>query len=107
MQPFVALSGAISLALFVAMMGLKGFAFIDACIRPLQAYPAAGKQTKPFWLVLLGLSLLVQLIFWDPISLFNIVGTVVSAVYLAGVRPALREIGGRRGGRNEGPYGPW
>jgi Protein of unknown function (DUF2516) len=104
---FAALQNTIILVIFLAMVLLKGFAFIDACIRPLQAFPAADKQTKPFWLVILGLSLVLQFVF-DPISIFNLLGVVASAVYVVGVRPAVREVGGRRqGGSGDGPYGPW
>lgn len=103
-----AIPAAISFGLVVLLLALKGYAFVDAIFRPLDAFPAADKQTKPFWLVILGLSLVVQLVFLEPINLFNIVGTVISAVYVVGVRPALKEAGGNRGGRNsEGPYGPW
>lgn len=105
---FGVLQNTIVLVIFVALVLLKGFAFIDACIRPLEAFPAADKQTKPFWLVLLGLSLLLQFLFPDPISFFTILGVVASAVYLVGVRPAVREYGGkRRPGTSDGPYGPW
>ncbi|GAB3404246.1 DUF2516 family protein [Flindersiella endophytica] len=105
---FGVLQNTILLVIFVAMVLLKGFAFIDACIRPLEAFTAADKQTKPFWLVILGLSLVLQFISPNPIGIFGILGTVASAVYLVGVRPAVREYGSRRrGGSSDGPYGPW
>lgn len=109
MDLFTITSGTISMVLLVLLLALKGYAFADAIFRPLESFPAADKQTKPFWLVILGLSLVVQLVFLQPINLFNIVGTVVSAVYVVGVRPALKEVGGSRGGgrSSEGPYGPW
>jgi hypothetical protein len=39
------------------------------------------------------------------LGLLNLAGTIAAAVYLAGVRPAVREIG--RPGKGDGPYGPW
>ena len=40
----------ISIAAFV----FEAFAFIDAVRRPAPAFVAAGKQTKPIWLIILG-----------------------------------------------------
>ncbi len=93
-----------------ALFVLELFAFVDAAIRPTRAFVAADKQTKQFWLVLIGLGSLVTLWF-GPLGLFGLglVGVVAASVYLLDVRPALRSIGG--GGRNDGqhmgPYGPW
>jgi hypothetical protein len=100
----------LEIALWIALLVLKAFAFGDAVMRPKDAFPAADKQTKALWLILVGLALLTHLIpqFMQPIGLFNIAGTIAAAVYVVGVRPAVREIGGRRGGgRSDGPYGPW
>lgn len=100
----------IQLALWVVLLVLKAFAFGDAVMRPTDAFPAVNKQTKPLWLILTGLALLIHLIpqFWSPLSILNIAGTIAAAVYVVGVRPAVREIGGQRGGgRGDGPYGGW
>jgi Protein of unknown function (DUF2516) len=42
-------------------------------------------------------------------SIFTIIGVIAALVYMLDVRPAVKEIGGRRGddGRHMGPYGPW
>jgi hypothetical protein len=53
-------------------------------------------MTKPAWLIILGLALVAHLLFWSPISLLNIAGTVAAIVYLVDVRPALRALTGRR-----------
>jgi Protein of unknown function (DUF2516) len=95
----------------LALFGLELFAFVDAAIRPAQAYIAVSKQTKQFWLVLIGLSSWITLVF-GPLGLFGLglVGIIASGVYLLDVRPALKEVGGGRGrGGNQhmGPYGPW
>lgn len=100
----------IELALWVLLLVLKAFAFGDVVMRPKEAFPAADKQTKVLWMILVGLALLIHLIpaFFSPLSLLNIAGTVAAAVYVVGVRPAVKEAGGRPGGgRADGPYGPW
>jgi Protein of unknown function (DUF2516) len=78
----------ISLVLF----GCKAVAFVDAATRPPALFVAAGKQTKPFWLLILGLSVAVHMVMWSPLSLFNIIGTVAAFVYLADARPAMRSL---------------
>lgn len=93
-----------------AAVGLKGFALIDALRVPTDAFPAAGKLTKPIWLAFLGVALLTELAFFPlRVMLLTLIGTVAAAVYLVDVRPAVRAFGGGRRGqqRNEGPYGPW
>lgn len=92
-------------ALAAAAFIVKAFAFIDAAIRPGKAYAAADKQTKNLWLVLLGVSLVVSLL-WGRgfIGIFAIIGLIIALVYLADVRPAVRYVQGR-GGSSQGPYG--
>jgi hypothetical protein len=81
------------------------FAFIDAMMRPADAFVAAGKLTKPAWAVIVGISMLVLLMF-GAVSFFGLPAMVATIVYFVDVRPALRGLTG--GGRsNEGPYGPW
>lgn len=99
-EGFYSVLGLVGLALFVA----KAVAFVDSLRHPERAYPAAGKQTKTLWVVLLGASAALQFFFNFPIGLFSIAGTVVTAIYFVDVRPAVRQVG--RGGQS-GPYGPW
>ncbi|WP_370617629.1 DUF2516 family protein [Mumia sp. Pv 4-285] len=77
------------------MIGAKGFAMVDAVSRTPQAFVAADKQTKPFWLIVLGLSLVANLLIWYPLSILNLVGIVAALVYLADARPALQQVSGR------------
>ncbi len=98
--------------LSVAMVGFKLFAFGDAVVRREDAYRAADKKTKPFWLIILGLALGLDLLLgasvFGPLAL---IGLVAAIVYVVDVRPALKQVTGGRGGggnkRNMGPYGPW
>lgn len=92
----------IALALFTL------FAFVDAAIRREDAYRAADKQKKGFWLIILGISLAVSVY---GILFLQIFGLVATIVYMVDVRPAIKQITGpgRRGGgsSSDGPYGPF
>jgi hypothetical protein len=94
--------------LSMALILFSGFALVDAAIRREDAYRAADKQTKVFWLVILGLAFVVNLIF-NILSFLPIIGLIATIVYMVDVRPAVRQISGpRRGGSSsDGPYGPW
>jgi hypothetical protein len=98
------------LALEVAAFGVEAWAFIDALRRPTPAFVAVGKQTKPIWLIILGVAVVVGLgsIVYGVslISIFPIVAFVAAAIYLTDVRPKVKDFGGR-GGSSTGPYGPW
>lgn len=98
------------LIITLALLVLELVALIDAAIRPAAAYVAAGKQTKQFWLVLLGVSTAVSVLVGIPgYFALGLVGVVAGSVYLVDVRPAVRSYRGGRGGndRHMGPYGPW
>lgn len=100
------LVGTISTLLWVGQLGLKAFALFDAARRSGQAFPAADKQSKKFWLIVLGLALAANLISPGALGLLTILGTIAAMVYIVDARPALVEVEGR-GGRSNGPYGPW
>ena len=70
---------------------------------------AAGKQTKQRWLIILGVAAAIGFVsLLNPLNIFNLIAFVAAAVYLVDVRPALRQITGKGGGRTQsGPYGPW
>ncbi|MGW3652662.1 DUF2516 family protein [Streptomyces sp. NPDC000878] len=98
--------------LSVALIVFSGFALIDAAVRREDAYRAADKKTKPFWLIILALAFVVNLIF-NILSFLPIIGLVATIVYMVDVRPALRGLPGggrsRKGGgsSSDGPYGPY
>jgi len=96
--------------LSVAALCVEVWAFVDAVRRPAAAFPAAGKQTKPLWLVILGVAAVIGL--WSStlggpnlVSLFPIIAFVAAAIYLTDVRPKVKEFKG--GSSSSGPYGPW
>jgi hypothetical protein len=89
---------------------VEAFAFIDAIRRPAGSYVAAGKQTKPLWLLILGVATVIglggALGFLTLLSILPIVAFVAAGIYMADVRPKVRAIGGG-GSQHQGPYGPW
>jgi len=96
--------------LSIAALCVEVWAFVDAMRRPAPAFPAAGKQTKPLWLVILGVAAVIGL--WSStlggpnlVSLFPIIAFVASAIYLTDVRPKVKEF--KDGSSSSGPYGPW
>lgn len=110
MELFGGVQSTLVLAMLVVALGLKGWAFLDAIRRRTDAFPAAGKLTKPIWLGILGFSLAVQIVILMPLNFLNLLGAVAAIVYLVDVKPALTSIEGGRGrgnGGQMGPYGPW
>ncbi len=97
----------ISIAAFV----FEAFALVDALRRPASAFVAAGKQTKPIWLIILGVSTIVGLgyAFYvggpSATSILPVAAFVAAAIYLVDVRPKVREF--KTGSSRSGPYGPW
>jgi hypothetical protein len=102
-------------ALAVAAFVIEAWAFGDAVSRPAAAYPAAGKQTKPLWLIITGVAAVVGLGYaayvrdLSVIQILPVIAFVAAAVYLTDVRPKVKQIGkgGGDGPRHIGPYGPW
>jgi len=107
------LQSLIVLVLALGAFALELFALVDALRRRPDAFVAAGKRTKRFWVILLVVAAALGFIgvpppvgFGDALSIFSIIAVVAAAVYLTDVRPAVRQIRGG-GGTNSGPYGPW
>ncbi|MFB7917952.1 DUF2516 family protein [Streptomyces sp. NPDC056061] len=95
--------------LYLAMLVLAVAALVMAAMAREDAYRAADKQQKSFWLIILGIAVAVNL--FVPMLFLQLAGLVASIVFLVDVRPALRAVsggGGRRGGSSsDGPYGPY
>jgi len=101
-------------ALALAAFVVEGWALIDAIRRPARAFVAAGKRTKPLWLVILGVSAVIGLGYavyvknLSVIQILPVAAFVAAAVYLTDVRPKVKQIGsGGSSGTHMGPYGPW
>jgi Protein of unknown function (DUF2516) len=101
----------INLFFWVLLLGafvIEAWAFGDALRRPTGAFPAAGKQTKPIWLIILGVAFVIGIAgavgYLSLISIFPIIAFVAAAIYLVDVRPKINSL---KSGPREGPYGPW
>ena len=95
---FDTIQGILVFGLWVVMLGIKGFAFIDCLRRPKQAFPAVGRKNKVLWLALTGASAFTGLLlsYVSPLGLIGLAGVVVSLIYLFDVRPRIKEITGPR-----------
>lgn len=80
------------LAVAVAVLAVKVFAFVSSLLFSNESYRAAGKLTKPAWCAILGLGLACQFLFASPLNFINLAFTIGALVYLADVRPALASL---------------
>ncbi len=102
-MPILAIPGLIGVLLAYAALIAQVFAFGHCLLQRPDAFPAAGKWTKPGWAVVTGLAIPLTY-FAGTLSLFGIAFLVASLVYLVDVRPAVREVSGGRGGRELGRW---
>ncbi|MFF8384810.1 DUF2516 family protein [Streptomyces kanasensis] len=95
--------------LFIAMLVFAAVALVFAALAREDAYRAADKQSKSFWLIILGVTVVVDLFL--PMLILQLAGLIATIVFMVDVRPALRQVsgGGRgpRGSSSDGPYGPY
>ncbi|WP_425584896.1 DUF2516 family protein [Streptomyces vastus] len=95
--------------LFLGMLVLAVVALVMAAMARDDAYRAADKQNKMFWMIILGVTVAVNLLV--PILFLQIAGLIATIVFFVDVRPELKRVtggGGRRGGSSsDGPYGPY
>jgi hypothetical protein len=82
------------LVLFLGVLALQLWALVDCITRKAPAFPAAGKLTKPTWILLTAVAVAPVALLQDVTNLLAYIGIIVSSVYLADVRPAVREISG-------------
>ena len=112
--------------LALVAFGLEVWAFFDCLRQKANAFEAVSKRTKMFWLALTGGAVAIGALFlygaaqtvgalspaggggggFGTFGLFGLGAVVAASVYLADVRPAVKDAG-RGGSRNMGPYGPW
>lgn len=81
--------------LWIVMLGVKGFAFIDCLRQPTEAFPAIGRQNKVLWMVLTGVAAATAILPALTLSLFGLAGIVIALIYLFDIRPKIKEIMGR------------
>jgi hypothetical protein len=99
---FGSLSFLIGLVFAGGVAVLSVFGLVDALRQRPDAFTAAGKRTKNFWLTILAVSVASSLLWFPaPFMLPWILAVVGAGVYVADVRPALRRVMGR--GSSGGP----
>ena len=75
----------------IAVLVTTVYAFVHAAMQRPDAYTAAGKLTKPVWLLILGVAAALTFI-----GVFGIaIAAAAAGVYLVDVRPKLLEIQGK------------
>lgn len=95
------------LLLGIGSLILTGFAFVDVLRRKGSLFPHVGRLTKPVWLGILGAAFLIAVVsLFAPLGILNIAGVIAAGVYLADLRPKLKQVGGGSGS-SYGPYGPY
>lgn len=106
--------GPVDYFFYVLLIGafvIEAWAFVDALRRPRAAFIAAGKQSKPIWLIITGVALLIglggvfqELTLFGSLLALPIVAFVAASIYLVDVRPKIKSL---RSTERMGPYGPW
>ena len=97
-------------ALAMAAFVVEAWALIDAITRPAQAFTAVGKQTKNIWLIILGVAFVLGLyaaVYGGFTGILSVAAFVAAAIYLADVRPKVKEFSWGKSSSSSGPYGPW
>ncbi len=94
MQTIHNIENGLLLVLFLGVLALQLWALVDCVTRKAPAFPAAGKLTKPTWILLTALAVAPVALLQNVTNLLAYIGIIVSCVYLADVRPAVREISG-------------
>ena len=98
MSSLAQLQSWIVLGLSVVALGVEVYALVDCVRRRSDAFVAAGKRTKPFWLLVTGVATLLGVVAVGGFpGLHAIIAIVAAGVYLADVKPALDQVMGRCG----------
>ncbi len=92
MYELFAFQNIVTLVATLVLFAIKAVAFVDSLTHRSEEFVAAGKLTKPAWSIILGVALAAHMLFWEPIGLLSIIGTVAAIVYLVDVRPAIRSL---------------
>lgn len=81
----------VALVVYVILLAVKLFAFINSMLWSSEHYRAADKWTKQGWTIVLGLAALLQVVPVVP-GIVNLGLTIAALVYLADVRPAMASL---------------
>jgi hypothetical protein len=81
---------------YYGLVALRLWALLDCLVRKTAAFPAVDKLTKSAWIGILLVSGLFGTFASPPTWPISLISAIVAAVYLADVRPAVREISSGR-----------
>ena len=90
MDTVLNLQANITSLVFLALLAVGVFAFVNSLLWSGASYEAAGKLNKRTWNIILGLALGVQLLL--GLGILGVAAIVAAFVYLADVRPALSSL---------------
>lgn len=76
----------LSLVLSIVLFGVKLAALVDCVARDDAKFALVDTLPRRSWLIILGLTVAVHAVTWNPLGLFNLIGTVAALVYLAQLR---------------------
>ncbi|RBP65589.1 uncharacterized protein DUF2516 [Brevibacterium sanguinis] len=86
----------IFVGLTVAAFIVQIWAFIDCLRYKDENYRAVDKQSKKFWVIILGVGLAIALIALPPLGMqiiiLNLAALVAAIVYLTDVRPKIKAV---------------
>ncbi|UXA18633.1 DUF2516 family protein [Mycobacterium sp. SMC-4] len=87
------LAGVIIMALTLVVLVAGVYSFVHAAMQRPDAYTAADKLSKPAWLAILGISILLLLLFRGVLG--AAIAAVAAGVYLVDVRPKILDVQGK------------
>ena len=76
------------LVIYLAILSVSIFAFVNSLLYSAEAYAAADKLTKTTWCTILGIGVVLQFVVIS-LPLIGFILLIAALVYLADVRPAL------------------
>ncbi|MCM3553763.1 MULTISPECIES: DUF2516 family protein [Janibacter] len=100
MNTVAMIQGLVVMGLGVIAVAIEVYALAHAATQRADAFVAAGKQTKPIWLGILAVAVLLGVATFGGLGLFGLIGVVAAGVYLADVKPAIDQVMGRGSGRS-------
>lgn len=91
-NPLGSLADLVLLIIGLAQLAALVFSLTHAIRVRGDAFGAAAKQSKMFWVSLLAVSLVLRLTISSPLDLFGIIASIAAIVYIVDVRPAINDI---------------
>ena len=91
-NPLGSLSDLVLLVIGLAQLAGLLFGLTHAIRVRGDAFAAAGKLSKVFWVSLLAVSLVLRLTISSPLDLFGVIASIAAIVYIVDVRPAINDI---------------